>query len=352
MAQTDVIQNGSFDAGSAGWTGTDLETTYAESAYLGNGSVNRVAEMDGQTGQTTVMEQVFQIAHAQTATLTFDTALRTDSLGNAGVEGFRVEVLDASGTVIATQDYLPTAASFTAQSLSVSFPGAGDYTLRFTELGLDDSLGAIVDNISMLVCFAAGTLIETDRGARAVESLQPGDLVWTLDGGLQPVRWIASRAVSVAEQEADARLRPVVFDPGSLGQTSLGHVIPQRRLAVSPQHRMLLTGWQAELLFGQSEVLVAAHSLINGGSIRQAGAAAPVCYVHFLLDGHQIVCSDGALCESFFPTRLSLAGVEREARTELLRLFPDLASLQLVFAQTARPVIKPQEARLLTQLAS
>ena len=43
--------------------------------------------------------------------------------------------------------------------------------MRFTELGADDSLGAIIDDVSMLICFVAGTLIETLTGPRAVETL-------------------------------------------------------------------------------------------------------------------------------------------------------------------------------------
>lgn len=342
MPKTDIIQNGSFDAGSAGWSGTDLETSYTEQAYLGNGSGNHVAEIDGQSGQTTVMQQTITIATAQTTELTFDTALRTASAQNAGSEGFRVDILDAAGTVIATQTFLPTSQTLTAQTMSVTFASGGSYTLRFTELGPDDSLGAIVDNISMLVCFTAGTLIDTAQGPRAVETLQPGDLVWTLDAGLQPIRWIASREVSLAAQLADARLRPVVFEPGALGNG-----LPQRRLAVSPQHRMLMNTWQVELHCGQPEVLAPALTLLNAGSIHQADPVAAVRYVHFVLDDHHIVRSEGALSESFFPTTLSLAGVAPKALAELLHLFPEIFRLGQAFAHTARPVVKAKEAWLL-----
>ncbi|MES2434917.1 MAG: Hint domain-containing protein [Pseudomonadota bacterium] len=346
MPQTNTIHNGSFDAGSAGWSGTDLETNYAESAYLGNGSNNHVAELDGQINQITVMQQDLSIAHAQTTELTFDTALRTASAQNAGIEGFRVDILDGNGVVIATRDFLPTSQTMTAQSMTVTFPAGGTYTLRFTELGPNDSLGAIVDNISMLVCFTAGTLIDTAQGPRAVETLQPGDLIWTLDAGLQPIRWIACREVSLAAQVADARLRPVVFEQGALG-----HGLPQRRLAVSPQHRMLINTWQVELYCGQPEVLAPALTLIKAAAIHQADPVAAVRYVHFLLDGHHIVRAEGALSESFFPTALSLGGVAQEARAELLRLFPDLISRGQAFAQTVRPVVKGQEARLMGLLA-
>ena len=54
MPITNVIVNGTFDQGSTGWSVVDPETHHVEGSYLGNGSTNHVAEMDGHSGQTTV----------------------------------------------------------------------------------------------------------------------------------------------------------------------------------------------------------------------------------------------------------------------------------------------------------
>ena len=61
----------------------------------------------------------------------------------------------------------------------------------------------------VLVCFAAGTLIETNKGQIAVEHLKAGDLVTTRDAGMQPIRWIGSRKVSAAALAANANLYPI-----------------------------------------------------------------------------------------------------------------------------------------------
>ena len=341
MPPTNIIVNGSFDLGNTGWTGTDLETNYAENAYLGNGSTNRVAELDGNSGQTTVMRQTVAIEGPLTTDLTFRSALRTASSGNAGLEGFRVDILDSSGAVIATQSFLPTSTSWTTYTLPVTFPAGGNYTIRLTERGPDDSLGAIIDDVSMLVCFTAGTLVETDRGPRRIETLVPGDRVWTLDDGLQAVRWIGQRRIEAAELQADASLRPIVFAAGSLGPG-----VPDRPLAVSPQHRIYRDDWRCELYFGHPEVLVPAFALVNGTTIQPAEPVAAVTYVHILLDGHQILRTHGVLTESFFPTPLSLTGLDCATRSELLRLFPDMPGLLHAYPQTARPVLRGSEARL------
>lgn len=337
MARTDVIQNGSFDQGAAGWSGNDIEASFPEGAYIGTGSSNPVAEADGNSGQTTVMEQSFTVDHALNTDLTFDTALRTASLGNAGSEGFVVEILDDQGNVIATRTVLPTTDSWTTITIAVDFPSAGTYTLRFTETGPDDSLGAIIDNVSLLVCFAEGTRIATPDGETAVEALRPGDLVLTQDDGPMHLRWVGSRRVGRAAQLSDRRLRPVRLEPGALGPGQ-----PTRTLFVSQQHRMCLSGWRNELHFGDAEILVPAGKLVGRPGVSLAEPDRDVVYYHLLFDRHQIVVADGAPAESFYPTELSLQGLEPQARRQIRSLVPDLAR----FGPTARTVVQDRGARL------
>lgn len=161
-----------------------------------------------------------------------------------------------------------------------------------------------------LICFAAGTLIDTETGARAVETLQVGDRVRTLDAGFQPVRW-----AGVSVVPGHGRFAPVRIAAGALGNT--------RDLYVSPQHRFWIDDWRAELLFGAPGVLVAAKHLIDGRSIRRAPRPV-VTYHHFFLDTHRIVFAEGAAAESFYPGELGLSAVHGPARDELLALFPDM----------------------------
>ncbi len=129
-------------------------------------------------------------------------------------------------------------------------------------------------------CFTPGTLISTPIGERPIEDLKAGDLVTTLDNGPQPVLWIGQTTVA-----AEGRFAPVRFEAGVFGLN-----LP---LLVSPQHRMLLDDWRASYLYGQSEVLIAAHCLINGENVKRVEGG-KVTYIHLLFARHEIIIANGA----------------------------------------------------------
>jgi hypothetical protein len=318
---TNVIINGTFDQGSTGWSGNDLETSHTEGAYLGNNSSNRVAEMDGQRGQTTVMEQSFNVPNAQASELTLDTALRTAALNDAGSDGFRVQILDDSGNIIADQTILPTTDSYQTFNVPVNFPSSGNYTLRMTELGDNDSLGAIVDNVALMICFAGGTHIEmADGSQKLARDISVGDKVATMEGP-QTVRWVGQRHVSVAEQKATPAFAPVAIEVGALGNG-----LPDRRLLVSRQHRMVIKSPIAGRMFGEDEVLVSAIRMVGLAGISFAEPVKELDYVHFLFDDHAIVFAEGAPSESLLIAPESLASLSPGARAEIEALFPELVA--------------------------
>jgi hypothetical protein len=323
-----------------GWTGSDIEWGQ-ESLYITGGSTtNRVIEMDGNGGAAiTRIQQSFTVGGKVNATLSFDMALRANVSATVG-EGFRVDIL-GSGGVVQSQIYLPTVNVWQTVSLSVPIDAAGTYTVRFTELGPNNSFGAVIDNVSLLICFTAGTLIDTPEGPRRVEDLRPGDLVLTLDEGPQPVRWVGQRRVTRQEMLRDPRLCPVRIAAGAFGPAQ-----PARDLSVSRQHRILRSGWACELHFAEPEVLVPAHRLVDGRRVRQEVPAGDVTYVHFLCDRHQIVTAEGLASETFYPSALSLSGVEAQARAELFLIFPELRDATARPLDFARPVVDARLARL------
>lgn len=317
MAQTNVIVNGTFDAGSANWSGTDIETNFPEGAYLGNGSTNAVSEIDGNAGPVTVMEQSFTLTDPHVAELKFDVALRNASLPNAGSEGFTVEILDASGGVLASATILPTTNSFVATSIPVSFTAAGTYTLRFTEVGPNDSLGAIIDNVEVLVCFAGATAIATPFGHRPARDIRPGDQVMT-ENGPRPVLWVGRREVTPELVAADDRFRPIRIMAGALGGG-----LPRRDLLVSRQHRLLVRSAVAARMFGEAEVLLPAIRLTALPGIYLDRSIDRLDYIHILLETHEILSAEGAPAESMLLGDHARMALSRDAQEELALILPD-----------------------------
>lgn len=180
------------------------------------------------------------------------------------------------------------------------------------------------------ICFAAGTMIATPDGPRAVESLRPGDLVLTLDDGAQPVL-LVSRQSFVAK----GRNAPVRICRGALGNA--------RDLYVSQQHRMLIGDWRAELYCGAPEVLVAAKHLVNGDTIHLAPGGR-IDYVHLLFARHQLVWAEGILSESYFPGHF-IDRTSEDQRAEIERMFPEAVECAAMLSgPTARPVLRGSDA--------
>jgi len=211
-----------------------------------------------------------------------------------------------------------------------SASGGTDYHVTSGNLVVNDW-----ENIR-IVCFATGTRIETDRGMRPIEWLKPGDMVRTQDNGFQSIRWVGSKKV-----EAQGHLAPYIVEPDTLGNT--------RRLRLSPQHRVLLSGWQTELLFGESEVLAAVKMLDNGHSIRMCTGGS-VRYYHMLFDRHEIVFADGAAVESFHPGSVGMSALDQDVRDEVCELFPELRSGAKAYGSVARPCLRSHEARVVAEL--
>lgn len=183
-----------------------------------------------------------------------------------------------------------------------------------------------------VTCFTPGVLIDTPAGKRPVEDLRVGDRVLTMDHGAQTIRWIGRRSVA-----GQGDFAPIRFMAGALDNS--------RAFSVSPQHRMLLQGWRAELLFGEAEVLVAAKHLINGDTICRAPCD-EVTYLHLCFDRHEVIFAEDMATESFHPGDYVMSQ-DRDLMAELTALFPELAPGEGAGWETARAVLRRFEAAAL-----
>jgi hypothetical protein len=257
----------------------------------------------------------------------FDAALAGNTaitlVGGEDLDNNDIDVLDLSGL----DDVVITYGGGNNEAGTATYAnGAGDtVTITFSEIE------------SVVVCFAAGTMIDTPEGEKPIESLSVGDLVRTADHDYQPIRWIGSSKVA-----AVGHVAPILIKAGALGNT--------RDLRVSPQHRILLGGWQAEILFGDDEVLVAAKHLVNDSTILRAEGG-EVEYFHMLFDTHEIVFAEGAPSESFHPGQEGWGALAEDARAEILELFPALAVQGFAeYGASVRRSLRAYEAIVLADL--
>jgi len=234
----------------------------------------------------------------------------------------QVVTLNADGTLSVTSDSDFETVNFTYDVESAS----GEIDTGFV-------------TVATVPCFVAGTMIRTDTGQSRVEDLRSGDLVWTLDHGLQPLRWIGQRTVA-----AIGAFAPVRVAAGTFGDHA--------NLMLSPQHRILVCDPLADLVFGTPEVLIAAKHLVNGRSV-QTVEGGSVTYVHLLFDQHEIVMANGLATESFLPGPQTVDAFEDEIVEEIAGLFPDL-DLQTGegYGSAARQILKKHEARMLLGAAA
>ena len=148
----------------------------------------------------------------------------------------------------------------------------------------DPNNANVLDILEQTACFCAGTHILTAAGFRQVETLRPGDLVRTVGGGCEPIRWIGRRSYRGRAFAGRRHLLPIRIREGALNDAT-----PRADLLVSPLHAMLLDGF-----------LIPAWLLLNGTTIVQEAVATELHYFHIELPYHAAIWAEGAATESYF----------------------------------------------------
>ncbi len=305
--------------GSAGNTLVNDFVTMSQVGSVGSsyGSNNSPAEqfsINGGAGQTFDSTVIFNatITYIDGTTATYTAVLYQDVNGNA----YLAPEFSANGDQTALE-------AGAIRSITLDSLVGNSYS----------GLTASRESWNFVTCFVRGTEIETANGPVPVETLKAGDLVRTVDNGLQPLRWVGQRVVA-----AEGDFAPILIGKGALGNTEA--------LRVSPQHRVMLSGWRAELFYGQPEVLAAAKNLVNGDTIvREVGGE--VAYFHILFDQHELVYAAGIESESFHPGQMAWPVLPAAAREEILTLFPELRESGIeAYGGPVRPMIKAHEAQL------
>lgn len=202
-------------------------------------------------------------------------------------------------------------------SLEVSFAsGPDEYTLQqdadvdLNEDGDTSDSGESGDsNFNVLlnvVCFGRGTKIQTITGEVPVEELRPETMVLTASRGYRPVRLVCCSRHRFTE--VNAQNRPVLFEAGSLGAG-----LPTRPLVVSPQHRMVVPGWNGDLA-----ALAPSKAFTCLKGIRHMRGKREIDYFHLVFDQHEIIFASGAPTESFYPGPMAMRAMSGLTRARIL----------------------------------
>lgn len=145
--------------------------------------------------------------------------------------------------------------------------------------------------------FAAGTMIDGPHGPRPVETLAPGDPVQTSAHGVQPIRQVVAYDVPSIGRFTPLRLAAPFF-----GLTE--------DLVVAHDHRLMVSGPEAEYLFGAEDVLIEARHLNRLAATVERARSPSIRYYHVLLDAHVCLSVSGGWAESLYvgdPTRAPVA---------------------------------------------
>lgn len=201
-------------------------------------------------------------------------------------------------------------------------PGPGSAFSVGATLGNYQSHTTTPTPYGTITCFVRGTLIATENGLIPVEWLRAGSKILTIDGSYKTLRIPMNRKLSAQELRRNSKLTPIRISAGALGCG-----LPKRDLLVSRQHRMLVSSKICERMFGQSEVLVSAFRLTDLPGIFVEPDLESVEYFHLLFDSHEVIIAEGAPTESFYTGPEALKSMSRDARQEILTLFPEVGEL-------------------------
>ena len=188
------------------------------------------------------------------------------------------------------------------------------------------------------VCFAAGTLIMTIDGEKPIENLRPGDLVVTRDRGLRRVLWC--RCAPQPLDGLDRDCRPVFINAGSLGAN-----LPREDLIVSPQHRILVGGYDQLETHFEEQAFVPAKALTELPGIRHMMGRSEMTWFHFACDRHEVVRANGCWSESLLLGLMAQQRLTTSERRQLISLLPPAEDPNYMNGPPARPCLTVGKTR-------
>lgn len=135
---------------------------------------------------------------------------------------------------------------------------------------------------SSVICYAKGTFIATARGMVPVEKLKVGELILTISGKYEPLKWLGFRTVDCKRHPNQQEAHPVRIAKDAFGLNQ-----PVRDLYLSPLHSVYVDG-----------ILIPAIDLVNGDTVTQE-VRSKITYFHVELPTHNAIYAEGLTAESY-----------------------------------------------------
>ena len=305
-----ILEVGSIGAGVLELSGGASITAGALDAGVAAGSVAQIGltgagtELD-ITGAATVADDgtgvLSVLSGATFAASSLTIGSQSDSSGALIISG-QGSLINLSGalnvgTALGTGD-LTVGPSATVLASVVNLQGQA-----VLEGGLLDP----TDNApAQVMCFAAGTRLQTRDGMKKVEDMALGDLTITRGGRCAPVIWSGRRTVNCRAHPKPETVWPVRVQAGAFGRG-----LPRRALFLSPDHAVFV-----------GDALIPIKYLINGTTIAQVPMD-KVTYYHVQLPHHDLLLAEGLPVESYLD---SGDRSNFDNGDGVIRLFPDFST--------------------------
>lgn len=166
--------------------------------------------------------------------------------------------------------------------------------------------------------FARGTLVETDQGLFAVEDLEPGMMLDTVDHGMRRLDWIGSMtALPINRPDAPAPQGMIRIMVDSFGMGK-----PMADVMAGPAARMLRAPHSNE-----TRGLMPCAVMEDGNSVIRIHPPRPVATYHLCLDRHAAIKVAGIALESYHPGPDLHRQMGPAMLSVFLSLFPHIRTL-------------------------
>lgn len=172
--------------------------------------------------------------------------------------------------------------------------------------------------------FARGTLVATPYGPIAVEDLEPGMDIDTVDNGPQKLLWIGSMRVFPdmpgLDQDESRMLR--------ISADSFGFGRPGPDLLLGSQARLLFRHNGCTTMFGTNAAFAPARAYLDGVNVIDIRPVTSVRIYHLAFHGQQTLNVNGIEAESFHPGESAHQMMDPQSWDLFLSMFPHARSVQ------------------------